>query len=66
MSKVDRVRGFSSGVAGTPMTNRKQSVRDRAAMWRMRIFALAFLAALASSIGLWIYDRWVARAEEQV
>jgi hypothetical protein len=59
----ERIVGFGSAVAGTPVANRRSGIRDTTASMRTRALALGFLLGLASSVGLWIYTKWVARLE---
>ncbi len=52
---------FVTKVAETPVSNRNSGARDRAASMFMRALALGFLAALATSVALWLYDRSAQR-----
>jgi hypothetical protein len=63
MSKMDEVLRLMSEVGNTPVTNRRQGLSDRRMSWWRRGVALGFLLGLATSVGLWLYDRWSARTE---
>jgi len=63
MSKSDRVIEFLSEVWNTPVANRRQGLSERKTSWWRRGLALGFLLGVATSIGLWVYDRWSAAAE---
>jgi hypothetical protein len=63
MSNSDRAFKFFSEVTNTPVTNRRQGFSDRKTSWRRRGLALSFVLGLATSIGLWMYDRWSSGAE---
>jgi hypothetical protein len=60
------VMRFLSEIADTPMSNRRQAIRRRAASLRMRGLALGFLLGLSSSVGLFVYEHRAARAEGAV
>ena len=63
MSKSDRVVKFVSEIGNTPVTNRRQGFSDRkTSMWRRGV-AVGFLLGVASSVALWVYDRWASRLE---
>ena len=63
MSKVDRLARFMSEVGNTPVTNRRQGLSNRkTSMWRLGL-VVGFLLGIATSVGLWIYDRMVTRPE---
>ena len=61
MVNKNSVVGFAREVAGTPMSNRKSGVRNRTTSLFMRAVALGFLAGLATSIALWIYEKSAQR-----
>ena len=64
MSQMDRLARFMSEIGNTPVTNRRQGFQDRkSSMWR-RALAVGFLLGVASSVGLWLYDRMAARGAE--
>jgi hypothetical protein len=56
-----RIVGLGSAIAGTPVANRRSGFRDqKASMWG-RVIALGFLLGLASSIAIWVYDKWLSQ-----
>ncbi len=63
MSNSERVFRFLSEIGNTPVTNRRQGMSERkSSVWR-RGLALGFLIGVATSVGLWVYDRWSNQAE---
>jgi len=58
-----RVVDFLSAIAGTPVSNRKSGLTNRTTSLRNRALALGFLIGVASSLALWILDKWSSGAK---